>query len=188
MIYVIAFFIGISTFIIVGVTLIISNIIKHNNCTLDTTGTIVGLKKEDASVGLTEYSGTAVYRPILLYTTLILFFRKLKKQMVSYQLLEKQGAVTDISDTDQDYTKCQRMKKLSNPNNLCIFKGRIGSNLKFIKRKDGTEYACEFYLDVMRNYRNDGTYLYDSAPLRLAGEGIMPFARTLEKGDYLDVV
>lgn len=77
---------------------------------------------------------------------------------------------------------------MSNPNNLCIFKGRIGSNLKFIKRKDGTEYACEFYLDVMRNYRNDGTYLYDSAPLRLAGEGIMPFARTLEKGDYLDVV
>ncbi len=67
MIYVIAFFIGISTFIIVGVTLIISNIIKHNNCTLDTIGTIVGLKKEDASVGLTEYSGSAVYRPIILY-------------------------------------------------------------------------------------------------------------------------
>ena len=77
---------------------------------------------------------------------------------------------------------------MSNPNNNCVMKGEISSEPKFIRRKDGTEFACEFFLEVWRNYRNKGIYESDFVPMRLAGEGIMQFAHTLTKGTWVDTI
>ena len=77
---------------------------------------------------------------------------------------------------------------MSNPDNLCVHYGEISSTPHYIKTKTGTTFACEFFLAVERNYRNQGVFLKDNVPMRLEGEAIMPFAQNLKEGVKLKCV
>ena len=77
---------------------------------------------------------------------------------------------------------------MSNPNNVCVFQGEILTEPRFIENKAGAEWACEFFLGAERNFRNQGVFLCDNIPLRLEGEAIMAFAKTLEVGDEVRVI
>lgn len=67
---------------------------------------------------------------------------------------------------------------MPNPNNNIILRGSIKHDPFYKKTKQGEVFACEFVLNVRRNYRNKGEYLYDDFDIRYEGVNHMQYAMT----------